>query len=131
MTNHRKERATDGRNTFIKQQRLKAGKYFESMGASVKDRTPYLLRSHDDWPRNIIVPEVAAFIADRIQRREGHFALHTYVHHGLSSQAFLWNLLGPLAAGGRVDILTEIVALAFPEGLGVWEYSAKRVVNST
>ncbi len=77
MTNHRKERATDGRNTFIKQQRLKAGKYFESMGASVKDRTPYLLRSHDDWPRNIIVPEVAAFIADRIQRREGHFALHT------------------------------------------------------
>lgn len=60
---------------------------------------PYLLARREDWPKNIILPEVAEYIeAERKRRSEQSqgFSLHKYIHHGLSSQAMLFNLIGPL-----------------------------------
>ena len=36
-------------------------------------------------------------------------ALHRWLHHGFSSQAFLFNLLGPLIVNERWPILDEII----------------------
>ena len=59
---------------------------------------PYLLARWEDWPNNIILPEVAAYIAKERERRSTikGLPLHKYIHHGLSSQAMLFNLVGPL-----------------------------------
>ena len=58
----------------------------------------YLLDRWQDWPKNIILPEVAQFIqaeqSRRSQKKES-FPLHKYIHHGLSSQAMVFNLVGP------------------------------------
>jgi hypothetical protein len=65
----------------------------------VNPRQPYILDAWENWDRNIIVPEVAKYIGHEIARREEQgegFPLHWSVHHGLSSQALLFNLVGPL-----------------------------------
>ncbi len=59
---------------------------------------PYLLAEWEDWGSNIILPEVAEYITKERQIRSAKkgFPLHKYIHHGLSSQAMLLNLVGPL-----------------------------------
>jgi len=61
------------------------------------------------------VKRVAQFVQREIESRKAsnqRFALHTFVHHGLSSQALLWNLLGPLIVDERWDILTQVLRTA-------------------
>ena len=56
------------------------------------------------------------------QRREANqqgFPLHKFIHHGLSSQAMVFNLIGPLIAGKDVAALREAFVaqgLRWPEG---------------
>lgn len=60
---------------------------------------PYILANWDDWPNNMILPDVAQYVRHtaETQRAEGSpFPLHKYIHHGLSSQALLFNLVGPM-----------------------------------
>jgi len=82
--------------------------WFAARGYAVIGRMPYLLEQWEDWPRNIILPEVAEYIrserASRTKMGVG-FPLHKYIHHGLSSQAMLFNLVGPLAASGSLEPL--------------------------
>lgn len=84
---------------FEAQLRSSNAKWFTEKKFTVNNRIPYLLEKWEDWPDNIILPEVAQFIQnERIERqnnKEG-FPLHKYIHHGLSSQAMLFNLIGPL-----------------------------------
>lgn len=65
-------------------------RWFAERGYAVNKRMPYLLEHWEDWPKNIIQPEVADYIlAEQIRHidlRAG-FPLHKYIHHGLSSQA--------------------------------------------
>ena len=108
----RKYRTEHGRKAFVDSRRRQAAKYFAGKGLSVNPRTAYMLDRHASWPSNIILPRAALFIQREIERRKAlkqHFALHTFVHHGLSSQALLWNLLGPLVVDECWDLLTQIL----------------------
>lgn len=83
---------------------------------------PYCLAQHEDWHDNIIDDEAIRFVENEIERnRQARtpFPLHKYVHHGLSSQVMLFNLVGPMA--GRKDIRPLKLTLAevgvpWPEG---------------
>lgn len=92
--------------------RQAAAKWFAEKGYAVHPRYPYILNSLDHWQSNIIKPEVAAYIASERTRREAHkqgFPLHKYAHHGLSSQAMLFNLVGPLIVANDLDPLLKVI----------------------
>ncbi len=76
-----------------------AAAWFKGRGLPVQQRRAYILREWKDWPNNLIDPALAVVVQREKQRRrslnEG-FPLHKYLHHGLSSQAMLFNLVLPL-----------------------------------
>ena len=100
-----------------------AAAWLKAKGLAVDPRYPYCLESRDKWADNIIVPKVAEFVENerkaRAARRQG-FALHKFVHHGLSSQAMLFNLVGPLIVRGDLGPLQE----AFTEAGVPWPTGA-------
>jgi POLQ-like helicase len=55
------------------------------------------LARHDLCPQNIICEDVADYVRQEQKRLLGEdsFPLHKYLHHGLSSQAMAFNLIGP------------------------------------
>jgi hypothetical protein len=82
--------------------------WFLEHSYSVNNRMPYLLEQWEDWPKNIILPEVAQFIwseQSRCNEDKKPFPLHKYIHHGLSSQAMLFNLVGPLVVQNNLSPL--------------------------
>ena len=94
--------------------RRAAAAWFESRRLRVRSRNrPYILADHEQWPENIILPEVAGYIqkekADRQAEGRG-FPLHRYLHHGLSSQAMLFNLVGPLIVRGDLVPLRDALS---------------------
>jgi len=97
-------------------------KWFSERGYPVNNRMDYLLEHWEDWPNNIILPEVAQYIkAEQVRRNaEGDtFPLHKYIHHGLSSQAMLFNLIGPLAVRNDLAPMKaafEVSVIPFPGG---------------
>jgi hypothetical protein len=114
-----------------------AKEWFAKREYAVNPKYEYCLAQWSDWHRNIIVPEVATYIEkirhERASIRQG-FALHDYVHHGLSSQAFLFNLIGPLIVRGDLEPLRRAVRssnLSWP-GLSqqaTFEYEDRSVFN--
>ena len=82
----------------------------------------YILASREEWSRNIILPEVVEYIK---AQKSGHgsegkgYPIHKYIHHGLSSQAMLFNLIGPLIVRDDLDPLRrslEKIGVKWPEG---------------
>ena len=74
-----------------------ATKYFYMKGYSVSGKSKYILDKRDNWYRNIIVDSVYQYIVgakDEAKINKVSFPLHKYIHHGLSSQAMLFNLFG-------------------------------------
>ena len=99
--------------------RAAAATWFAAKGFLVQTKYRYILADLDHWTQNIIVPEVAEYVvAERARRRAERvgFPLHKYAHHGLSSQALLFNLIGPLIV--RKDL--EPLQLAFELGGIPW-----------
>jgi hypothetical protein len=114
-----------------------ASAWFKDKGIAVSDRYSYILADRDGWAQNIILPEVAAYIQEEHTRRAARqqgFPLHKYIHHGLSSQAMLFNLVGPLIVRGNLEPLQEAFThqgIVWPEG-GVsasLEYEDRAVFN--
>jgi len=108
---------------FEKRMRDIASQWFKRKGYETEKRG-YILAKYDDWHRNIISQEVIDYIKSerykRTNNRKG-FPLHKYIHHGLSSQAMLFNLIGPLIRTGNQDLSPLRVALnkhriRWPEG---------------
>ena len=76
-----------------------AAAWFADKGFLVHSKYRYILADLEHWAQNIIVPEVADYVVAERARRQSKrigFPLHKYAHHGLSSQALLFNLVGPL-----------------------------------
>lgn len=101
---------------FIKEIRNKTQLYFSNKGF-VPHKCGYILEKLSDWHNNIIEPSVVTYIQNEIKNRNINkngktFALHKYIHHGLSSQACLFNLLGPFIANGSYNILRDIINLS-------------------
>ncbi len=75
-------------------------------------RHSYILARRSDWHKNIIVERVWKYIEEQKKECYEHrqpFPLHKWIHHGLSSQAFLFNLLGPLVIDKQWHIFDEIL----------------------
>ncbi|HOD08042.1 MAG TPA: hypothetical protein PKG98_08100 [Myxococcota bacterium] len=101
--------------------RRAAAAWFAGKGAETAAGRPYCLARHDMWRGNIILPEVAEYVAAEHARRDGDngFPLHQWVHHGLSSQAMVFNLVGPLIVRGDLaplQVAMERAGIAWPAG---------------
>lgn len=91
---------------FEKRMRNAASQWFKRKGYETQKRG-YILAKYDDWHKNIICQNVAEYIkSERNKRKKNHqgFPLHKYIHHGLSSQAMLFNLIGPLITTKNQDL---------------------------
>ena len=122
---------------FEKELRKAASAWFNDRGFAVSTRYPYILADRKEWSQNIILPEVAQYIREEYARREAQrqgFPLHKYIHHGLSSQAMLFNLVGPLIVAKDLDPLRQAFTrqgIAWPEGevSASFEYEDRAVFN--
>jgi hypothetical protein len=91
--------------------RAVARAWFENRGCVVGE-ADYILKSISQWPENIILPQVVQYVqAERARRKKAKigFPLHRYIHHGLSSQAMLFNLVGPLILHADVQPLCQVL----------------------
>ncbi len=81
--------------------RQAASHWFSVKGFQTDPEKPYCLKDKKEWKKNIILDEVAAYI------EQVH--LHKYVHHGLSSQAMAFNLMGPLITRNDYAPLAQLL----------------------
>jgi len=123
---------------FERELREAAKKWFVSHSDSVSIKYPYILAEYNDWPQNIILSEVADYIQaerDKRQKVKSGFPLHKYIHHGLSSQAMLFNLVGPLIKRDDLQPLQQALeqacGLVWPVGkiTASFEYEDRQVFN--
>lgn len=122
---------------FVDTVRTAAAKWFAEHGFAADARYGYILASRSQWPNNIIdarVPESVRRERARRQAAKLGFPLHKWIHHGLSSQALLLNLVGPLVVEQDLDPLGEAFAvegLPWPQGpvTAEWEHEDRSVFN--
>lgn len=123
--------------TFEEQLRKSNASWFAERGYAVNGRMPYLLERWSDWPKNIILPEVAEYIQAEQKRRSEQrerFNLHKYIHHGLSSQAMLFNLVGPLIVRGDLTLFRRAIeanGIGWPEEkvIPIFEVEDRKIFN--
>ena len=114
-----------------------AAAWFAAKGYPVQSKRRYILDKLVNWPRNIILPEVARYIENEKEARQAageSFPLHKYLHHGLSSQAMAFNLIGPLIVRNDYEPLRALLAsknLPWPSGnvTGQFETEDRSVFN--
>ena len=102
---------------YQRRMRRIAKDWFDSKGLPRHPRYPFILDEWGNWGENLILPEVKQYIKQCKAKCESEgkpFPLHKYLHHGLSSQAMAFNLVGPLIV--RQDYEPLIDALS---GAGV------------
>ena len=95
---------------FTQSLRQAATAWFLERAYTTDEKRPYCLDKWDNWRKNIILPEVADYIAETKKMCNGQskpFPLHKFIHHGLSSQAMIFNLLGPLVVKNDIAPLLE------------------------
>ena len=98
-----------------------AADWFGRRECKVRPGCPYILAKWEDWPSNTIEPAVAQFVQKQIDCKADRdaFPLHKYVHHGLSSQAALFNLVVPMVLRDDLTPLREAITasgVAWPSG---------------
>jgi hypothetical protein len=97
---------------FEEELRNSSSEWFLKNGFNVHSKMPYCLDSLENWKNNIILSEVANYIENFKNDREKDskpFPLHKYAHHGLSSQAMVFNLIGPLITRNDLSPLTDLL----------------------
>lgn len=122
---------------FVKEVRSSASNWFESKGYEVSKKYSYILSDWNNWPQNIILPKVTTYIqrSAESQRQEGlHFPLHKYIHHGLSSQAMVFNLVGPMLVQedlSPLKIVLERKGVTWPgeRSKAMFEYEDRSIFN--
>lgn len=124
---------------YEKALRVKAAEWFAEHGYPISKRMPYILADREDWDKNIILPEVTNYInAQKVKHEQDglNYPLHKYIHHGLSSQAMLFNLVGPLIVSEDLSPLKEALesqGIEWPTG-DVWakfEFDDRTVFNES
>jgi hypothetical protein len=119
---------------FERELRDVAAQWFSKKGFITHAKMDYCLRSHDCWPQNIICDDVVEYIRKERQWHRGKdpYLLHKYFHHGLSSQAMAFNLLGPLIVRRDLEPFRNAldeVGISWPRGKteAVFEYDDRKV----
>lgn len=112
-------------NAFKEELRKAASEWFKKRKYRCHPSMPYCLPSYEGWRKNIICDDVVSLIdAERgvdhekqleeqqeDYRESGNgFPLHKYIHHGLSSQALAFNLVGPLFQRNDIEPLIQALA---------------------
>jgi len=122
--------------SFEDELRAAAEKWFSRKKYPTHAKMSYCLKSHDDWPKNIICKDVADYIQNEHALHEGKklFPLHKYLHHGLSSQAMIFNLVGPLIARKDFEPLKQVfeeAGIQWPRGKveAEFEYDDRKVFH--
>lgn len=84
--------------------------WFYSHGLHTHPKYRYCLHDWTQWPQNIILPEVVAYIEQQEAECLGRypFPVYKYLHHCLSSQAMLFNLVGPLLARNDLALVQNV-----------------------
>lgn len=124
---------------YVKPLREDGAKWFEEKGYEVQNKYPYILNDANYWRNNIILPEVANYIDEEIRNCNNAgkgFPLHKYIHHGLSSQAMLFNLIVPLILNNDINILKPVFenkGIPFPEEISgaTLELEDRKVFSET
>lgn len=101
---------------FRKEKNKIAAKWFSSKGHKVHPRYPFILEKKDNWEENILLPTVYSYVQNEIKKALANktaYPIHGYIHHGLSSQAMIFNLFGELIINKDYDALFEI--FSYPE----------------
>ena len=99
---------------FKTELRNSSSDWFAEKGFKVHYKMPYCLDSLDNWKNNIILSEVADYIENfknESEKNNKPFPLHKYAHHGLSSQAMVFNLIGPLITRNDLHPLLDILKI--------------------
>jgi len=111
MADESEEKIGPRRADWLPALRAQVAAYFAEKGLPVRSTAPYILAGGKQrWPLNIIDPEVVAMI--RTIMAERPFPLHRWVQHGLSSQALLFNLIGPVLLARRWDVFDAVLGSA-------------------
>lgn len=107
---------------FYRAVRQVASNWFAGRGYAVHAQYAHILAATSDWPRNIILPEVVEAITHEITDANAGlrcpFALNGQINNGLSSQAMLFNLVGPLIVRHDLEPLRvayTTVGIPFPQ----------------
>ena len=85
--------------SYQRKMRETAKQWFDSKNLPRDSKYAFILDKWENWTSNLILPEVVEYIRQHKAICEGEgkpFPLHKYLHHGLSSQAMAFNLVGPL-----------------------------------
>ncbi len=121
---------------FEKELRDAAAVWFKDKGLPTNARMSYCLKSHDQWKNNIICIDVAEYIYSEQKRLEGKesYPIHKYAHHGLSSQAMIFNLVGPLIVRNDLAPLRDVIkdaGMNWPAGeiQAEFEYDDRDIFN--
>jgi len=121
---------------FEKMLHESAKSWFKDRGYETHPRMAYCLAKHEQWPQNIICADVVEYINHEKSRPEGEetYPLHKYLHHGLSSQAMVFNLVGPLIVRNDLEPLRIALAsqnLKWPSGQvdASFEYDDRSIFN--
>lgn len=97
---------------FEKELRNSASLWFANKGFSTHNKMPYCLDKWDNWKNNIILPEISDYIEkfkNNSEIESKPFPLHKYIHHGLSSQAMVFNLIGALITRNDLSPLIDLL----------------------
>lgn len=92
--------------------RKSAAAWFKARGLATHPKMSYCLDSWKSWEHNIILPEVASYVKKQktdAEENRRSFPLHKYLHHGLSSQAMAFNLVGPLIIRDDLEPLLDLL----------------------
>ena len=121
---------------FERELRTAAARWFSKRRLSAHAKMRYCLKSYDYWPQNIICDDVVEYIRKERERNLGEdsFPLHKYLHHGLSSQAMVFNLVGPLIVRKDIELLRNVfdeAGIPWPDGKAEagFEYDDREVFN--
>ena len=111
--------------------------WFKDRQFEAHPKMPYCLFKWSDWGNNIILKEVREYIQKCKAESENQgkpFPLHQYIHHGLSSQAMTFNLIGPQITRNDYSSLIQILQIKGVSGASRidhahFEYEDREVFN--
>ncbi len=101
---------------FLQAVRQATAAHFAARGLATREDHPHVLANSGAWRENLLLPQVRAYIDAEVEAgksgRRSRFALNGQKHYGTSSQALLFNLVGPLIARGDLEPLRAACAAA-------------------
>ena len=103
---------------YRRAQNLIASSYFGNHKTKnafmVDEKYSYILKDRDNWHWNIILQGVADYVEAQKGNSKGKdaYPIHKYIHHGLSSQAMLFNLFGEPVIKNDYAFFQEVFGFA-------------------